>query len=395
MSGFAEISAHLQRLQERVEAAGGQIGPGIRFAGSSDKGMGILAAQAIPKGSVLLSIPYSQCISVDTVQESPLSVVFEENADLLNFPDEVLCLALMYTLGNEESSMWHDHIKTLPSSFNSTLHWSEAELERLRPCMTYNLTKLIQTQMHHDWENIHRPLKDQFPHLLQAASFENYLWAISVVYSRAVGLHRNGRYVRLIPPLLDMANHSPFVATQAADTFDYSEDEDAVRFISAIDIEVGNECFACYGEYPNSKLAMNYGFVIYKNPQQRIDLWTRLLPSTGNYQEKRVLMEACELTKNQTYDFEGTLVNGSISNRLLATIRIIQMSHEELTSYESAISVEMGDMVSLRNERATYASLRELLVSRLGDPSRMNVLPQINCLLDDMTLRLRRLILGV
>ena len=373
MSEFAEVSARLLALQERVQAAGGHVASSIRFASSSEKGLGIFAAQSIPRGSVLMSIPYSQCLSVDTVQDSPLREILEDNPDLLNTPDEVLCLALMFTLGNEEASVWHDHVKTLPASFNSTLHWSESELERLRPCMTYNLTKLIHTQMQHDWENIHRPLKDQFPLLLQAASFENYLWAISVVFSRAVGLQRNGRYVRLIPPLLDMANHSPFVANHAADTFDYSVEEDAVRFISAIDIEEGNECFACYGEYPNSKLAMNYGFVIYKNPQQRIDLWTKLLPSTGNYQEKRLLIEACELTKNQTYDFEGTLVNGSISNRLLATIRIIQMSHEELNSYESAISVEMGGMVSVRNERATYVSLRELLVRRLGDRPRLSV----------------------
>ena len=179
--------------------------------------------------------------------------------------------------------------------------------------------------------------------------------------------------MRVIAPLLDMANHNPFVASQTANTFAYVEEEDAIKFVSAVDVEVGEECFAVYGEYPNSKLALNYGFVIYKNPQQRIDLWTKLLPNTGNYQEKRLLIEACELTKNQTYDFEGTLINGEISKRLLATIRIIQMTHEELSSYESAISVEMGNMVSVRNERATYASLRELLASRLGDTSRFNV----------------------
>lgn len=371
MADFIPSTDRIDRLRHRVVAKGGSV-EGVVFERASDKGWGVFSARALARGTALMSIPFSECISVEAVQSSPLGEVFEDNPDLLSSPDEVMCLALMYTLGNEES-IWHDHVQTFPSSFNSSLHWTDAELERLRPCMTYNLSRLILTQMRHDWENIHRPLKEQFPHLLSAASFENYLWAISVVYSRALGLHRRGEYVRVIAPLLDMANHNPFVASQTADTFAYVEEEDAIKFVSAVDVEVGEECFAVYGEYPNSKLALNYGFVIYKNPQQRIDLWTKLLPNTGNYQEKRLLIEACELTKNQTYDFEGTLINGEISKRLLATIRIIQMTHEELSSYESAISVEMGNMVSVRNERATYASLRELLASRLGDTSRFNV----------------------
>jgi hypothetical protein len=167
----------------------------------------------------------------------------------------------MYSLSTPESP-WYHHVQTFPKEFNNTLNWNDDELEKLRPCTTYNITKLIQKQIVHDWNNIHEPLKEEYPILFKEASLETYTWALSAVYSRAVGFHRDGQYLRVIPPLIDMANHNPFAAKDSADTFEYSSESESLCLRAASDLNAGDQCYAVYGQYPNSKLALNYGFVI-------------------------------------------------------------------------------------------------------------------------------------
>jgi hypothetical protein len=105
--------------------------------------------------------------------------------------------------------------------------------------------------------------------------------------------------------------------------------------------------------------------VVPGNPQQHIDLWTKLPTQTSNHEEKRILIGSSDLIKEQTYDFTGTLIDGHVTPRLLAMVRIIQMVPEEFT-LENENAAVLGNLVSVRNERAAYVSLRALLIARLG-----------------------------
>jgi [ribulose-bisphosphate carboxylase]-lysine N-methyltransferase len=188
------------------------------------------------------------------------------------------------------------------------------------------------------------------------------MWALTVVYSRAVGIQRYNKYDRIIPPVLDMANHSPNAGTEAADTLVYNQQNDELRLVSFCDIEAGDEIFAVYGVYPNAKLAFTYGFVVLNNPHRAIDVWTKVTPTSYEAQKKQQLLNSNELTYNQTYDFVGTIRDNLISPALLATVRIIQMTADEIDKAELAFT---GSMISHRNELATYTALRALLVARM------------------------------
>ena len=89
-----------------------------------------------------------------------------ENPGFLNYPDEVLALGLMYSKSNDLSPSecrWANHVKTFPSSLNTTLFWSEEELDELKGCNIYHLTKLMKKQIAADWETLHEPLTEEFP----------------------------------------------------------------------------------------------------------------------------------------------------------------------------------------------------------------------------------------
>ena len=332
------------------------------------EGIGIFANEHLSIGDVLVAVPFQYCISVEQIMSHPeMRVILEEQPQLLNYPDEVLAMGLMYgaTIGSS-ACPWAGHVASLPGpeSFNTTIYWSEAELGELKGCTVFHLTQMMKRQIDTDWQSLHLPLAEAYPHVLGESSRELYMWALSIVYSRAVGLSRRGSWIRVVPPVLDMANHGDLSAEAfVRETFEFDEKSDMLRLINVTEKSAGEECFAVYGSYPNAKLAFTYGFVIHGCPHRAVDLWTRLQPTTYAAEQKQSILLAHPLTAVQTYDFTGTLRDGgSISAALLAYVRVIQATEEEIQDVENAF---VGTMISVRNEAATYTSLRNLLQVRL------------------------------
>lgn len=177
-----------------------------------------------------------------------------------------------------------------------------------------------------------------------------------------MGFNKAGTYVRCIPPILDMANHFPVIGKCADDTLLYDDVLNQIKLVSVTDKNPNEECFAIYGNYPNAKLLYSYGFILPNNPHKAIDVWTRVSPQTLHAQAKQQILTSHPLTKEQTYDFDGTIRENYISAALLVTIRVIQANEEELPYVEKAYQ---GEMISPRNEAASYVALRNLLVAKM------------------------------
>lgn len=332
---------------------------------------GIFACDRILKGEEIISVPWNLCISIETMLQHPLlKVIFEDIPGLLEYPDEILAIGISYArlliMADQSDNIncsWLNHVRTFPQSFNTPLYWSNEEIEELRPCTVYHLTKLLKNQISNDWSNIHEPLIQNYPDLLSGYTKDIYLWSLSIIYSRAVGFQRKGKYSRCIPPVLDMANHHPDIALEASQTFVFNDDLDVLSLVSTKEYRIGEECYAYYGSYPNAKLLLSYGFVLRERPNRAIDLWTKLSDSSFAASIKHKILDSNPLTKNQMYDFEGTIREFFVSPKLLATIRVIQISDEE--ELERASNAFLGRMISVRNELASYVALKNLIISRM------------------------------
>ena len=352
----------MRDLISHVIERGGKVSDNVKFVHNEESGTGIFATSALAAREVLVSIPYSQCITAESVLTTCLSEILSSRPGLMNYPDEVIAMGLMYAATHEEMDdcPWIQHVKTIPKTYDTPLYWSDSELSEIKGYNVYHLTNLMRKQIQADWDGLHQPLTKEYPELLGDATIELYQWALSTVYSRAVGIHRNGVYTRCIPPVLDMANHNPDAGSEAAETLSYDEENDTVSFINSSSKVAGEECFAVYGNYCNGKLLYTYGFVILNSPHKAVDLWTRVTANISLASEKQEILNSHELTREQTYDFVGTLRPGFISPALLATIRIVQADHSELEFSEAAFR---GEMISVRNEKASYISLRGLLLN--------------------------------
>lgn len=374
MSAFDETSQCLQEVSVQVTAAGGEVNPSVQFIKSQDEGFGIFASAPIQCGATLIKVPFNNCISASTIATSiQLRQVFEDNPGLLDYPDEVVAIGLMHAkLFPESSCSWCKHAKLLPAEFNTTLYWSDEELDELKGNTVYHLTKMMKKQIDNDFSTIHLPISENYPEVLGGVTKELYTWALNVVYSRSLEITRQNKHTRCIVPLLDMANHNPNMGAVSFDTFKYEDDTDCISIVACTDMSAGDECYAVYGDYPNSKLIYNYGFVVLNNPHRAIDLWVRLPSTSVGFAVKNSFLNAQHLTKQQTYDFKGTIRPNYVSPALLATIRVIQADVHELSSLSRAVQ---GQMISLRNEAATYVSLRNLIVSVMNVERAQVVIP--------------------
>ena len=356
------LESHMRNLVSHATEKGGEVSEKINFIYNKETGTGIFATAAIAAREVLLSVPFSQCISTESVMATCLSEIITIRPGLMNYPDEVIAMGLMYaaTHKDQPDCPWIQHLNVIPKTYDTPLYWSESELDEIKGTNVFHLTNLMKKQINSDWDALHKPLTVEYPEMLGKATIELYQWALSTVYSRAVGIYRNGVYTRCIPPIIDMANHNPDAGSEAAETLSYDVEKDTISFINTSPKLTGEECFAVYGNYPNGKLLYTYGFVIQSNPHKAIDLWTRVTATLGHAKEKQDILNSHELTRETTYDFVGTLRSGYISPALLATIRIVQADEPELECSEAAFR---GEMLSVRNEKASYVSLRNLLLN--------------------------------
>jgi hypothetical protein len=296
-----------------------------------------------------------------------------DQKDLLNYPDELLCMALLYSI-THSTSPWKKHVQTLPLTLNLPIYWSVEELQGLKNSMIYHLTLMMKKRIETDWENIYKPLSEVYPHLLGSITIENYTWALGIVYSRAVGFRTaEGTYVRCIPPLIDMANHNTNYGTETADTINYDVNTNCLIFYnSKKTIMPGNECYAVYGDYSNSKLLYSYGFVLPYASPKTLDIWPSINSTISNCDEKRSLLHSQELTAQQTYDFVGTVRdNNYISPALLSTLRVLQATSDELEMIKSNIDYyfdtdNADHIVNPRNEKAALNSLRDIVTYKLS-----------------------------
>ena len=362
MEFLGPTEAHLTDLKNQVVSDGGQLDVRICFDnGEAAEGTGIFSIGEVKRGDTLMKIPFSLCISVEKILCSSLRVVIDENPGLMEYPDEVMALGIMHGIDNLECE-WHKHILTMPSTFNTPLYWPDEDLEMMNGSIIYHLTLMMKRRMASDYESLHQPLIQQYPALFSGASFEKYIWAMSVIYSRAIGISRNNVYTRCIPPLLDMANHNPLKCEAGVEPLAYSEDGDFLYLMSSTDASSGEQIYVRYSAYPNSKLLYSYGFVLSHNPDRAIDLWPRVPPTAYRAAEKNDLLRSHPLTQEQTYDFKGTIRSKYVSPALLATCRVIKADEEDWPNIENAFH---GKLVSVKNELAAYESLYGLVVGRM------------------------------
>lgn len=282
-----------------------------------------------------IRVPFKLTMSIESAAQSDLSPIVQAYKDLP--ADELLALHLMHERSKGDASFFAPFIRSLPTSFELPVFWSDAQLGELAGTNALLLTQMMQRQLAQDFDAIHAALVSEFPIIFgkfPPLTKQDYEWAMSVIWSRAFGVTRDGAYLHVLCPAMDMFNHDVALRNPLDDFVSYDAETQELQHRVAADAAIRAPLHISYGQYSNAKLLYSYGFVVSGNRVKGIDLWMKVPASDPYCKLKQTLLDSHELTREQTYDFKGTLFGHDVDERLLATLRVILMDEQEIRDYK-------------------------------------------------------------
>ncbi|RZF40666.1 hypothetical protein LSTR_LSTR012767 [Laodelphax striatellus] len=258
-----------------------------------DTGRGFVARKKIECDDVIVKIPGHLLITVKTVSDSRIGRLFNDKKPFT--AQQVISAFLMWQKHEGENAFWYSYIASLPNTSLSPVNLVEEELQLLPEFLARPIRAAKEniTELHLDLinslddsdvcTNCNLPFSEIF-------SLDNFMWAWSMVNSRAVYISPERHSDHLInlsdentlamAPYLDMFNHSCNAKVQAY--IDAKDDSYQIRTCNSY--LKNQQVFINYGSHSNLKLFLEYGFIIPGNHNDGIPItYDNIISGVANY----------------------------------------------------------------------------------------------------------------
>lgn len=272
-----------------------------------DTGRGLYARNDLPENDVIIELPIDCMITIVTLENDDEFIELfdsdkiEDFKGLMSFQG-LLAFYLSYQKSLREESSWKTYIKTLPKSFSTPYFCKKSELYHLPDHlikMIVDQNSTIKTQ----YEILSKLLKDS-----SRICLDSFKWAYFVCNSRSVFI--NSKLLEplvdshllkellsddpnmALAPMLDLLNHSDRVQSQCqlshspafieinVHKFKSKELKLTYQLISKNPFKKFDQIFINYGSHNNTKLLLEYGFIINNN---QMDFLEFSLDDVNNY----------------------------------------------------------------------------------------------------------------
>nr|XP_009407950.1 PREDICTED: histone-lysine N-methyltransferase setd3 isoform X1 [Musa acuminata subsp. malaccensis] len=214
----AKLHCFLQWLQANSVELRGCC---IRYCGP-DKGFGVFATTGNIGDGIVMVVPLDLAITPMRVLQDRLvgprcRALFEEG----DVDDRFLMMVFLMVERVLPNSVWKPYLDLLPSTFESTLWFTEDELAELRGTTLYRATLVQQKQLRALFNDKVKSLVEE---LLQTdrdsdrtieVQFEDFLWANCIFWTRALNIPFPRSYV--FPESLDEQGKSSLSCSSEAD----------------------------------------------------------------------------------------------------------------------------------------------------------------------------------
>ncbi|XP_022681583.1 uncharacterized protein LOC101778382 [Setaria italica] len=325
----AADEARLESFLQWLQANGADLrGCTIRTCGGG-KGFGVFSTAAPEPGAtdgVVLVVPLDLAITPMRVLQDPLvgarcRALFEEGG----VDDRLLVMLFLMAERRRPGSLWKPYLDMLPSTFGSSLWFSEEELAELEGTTLYRATVIQRNSMQSLFDEKVKGLVEELLHVDESASstevlFEDFLWANSIFWTRALNIplphsyvfpgscsdqqtrtnddvcdsslpahqetditakdsssdenskssNTESIWVEGLIPGIDFCNHNvKALATWEVDSMGNATGVPASMYLMLADkssVEAGAEIYINYGNKGNEELLYLYGFVVDNNP---------------------------------------------------------------------------------------------------------------------------------
>lgn len=249
-----------------------------------DTGRGLMARCNIEQGDALVSIPRSLLITTATVVESPVGCAFSRVTLTPNnfLCQEILACFLLWEKHLGNTSIWANYLETLPKSFSIPHCLDKSHINSFPWFLqeqALNSIELVQSCFMH----LIPSFKDYVCNHCQLSAldifvWDDFLWAWCCVNTRAVFIDPENVPSHPIPlrdrnclalaPYLDMFNHSDAVEVKVG----LNKNNNCYEIVTLQPVKKFNEVFINYGPHSNTKLFLEYGFVLPRNVHDTIPI---------------------------------------------------------------------------------------------------------------------------
>jgi hypothetical protein len=235
-----------------------------------------------------IEIPFDLIMSSRLAMNSstlilPTSDIVEQIVEHVDRDTLILTLFLLDERDKDRQSRWYPYIRLLPETFSTPLFHKDNYLEYTS---AFYLTQTMRQSMSDVYDLVG---STKF-------SLENFLWAYTVVVSRAFTLNDWGT---TLIPLADLANH--VTLSNEANLCSAGIDQTTDRFIlntTNKSIVNGDELSIKYNDLANWQLLLYYGFAIENNPFDSI-LVELQIDADDTYDMEMKKMLLFSLSKNR------------------------------------------------------------------------------------------------
>ena len=154
-------------------------------------------ARAIKPGDVVVRVPLSACLSVETALQSTALAPLPEAVRRKLRTDDLLALLLWAEARAGDASPWAPHLAAQPAHVPSALYWTVDEVAKLAGSNLGVLAQRVQAQVQDDYAELVRVLRTHWPDALptsdkdsHAFTLDQYRRALSLIWVRAPSLCR-------------------------------------------------------------------------------------------------------------------------------------------------------------------------------------------------------------
>jgi hypothetical protein len=279
-------------MEQLVDFAASQLGADVlietdltRSGDGGAGGLGVFARAPIAAGDVIFRVPVSACLTL-------ANPALREDAEMLELlgalarEGPVCKLAAMVAVeAARRPTMLEPWLERWPAATEGSLGWADGGREWASLGWADGLGLAAVRLLHEQhlavatraWQAVLEPCAlraaagEGGSAALARLSWPGWLYAFSMVLSRALDLRANGDESQLaIVPLIDMLNHTASATDSCAVRFERASQ--AFELVAAAPIGAGAELRICYGDKGNEELLACYGFALEANRHDRLGL---------------------------------------------------------------------------------------------------------------------------
>lgn len=238
-------------------------------------GAGVVPVQSGRQGDTVLRVPLQWAMHRASLSQTGVELLDRVAASDECDESDLIAVALIVVKKRLAPSLahWAAWVDAMPVSFLAPFHVSDAAVLALFDAATRDAVQKQRADALLHWSVVERLGLGG-----GVATFDEWLWALGMVNSRAMSL----RGTRYLVPMADMFNFAPTAAQLTREhSYETRGDDfaathkvvgDEMQILADRDFVAGAELFETYGDNPDSIYLQFHGFVPDVNPSACVDL---------------------------------------------------------------------------------------------------------------------------